>query len=186
MANIIAFTGKMGSGKTTAVNYLADELVKKGYTFERINIKSAIIPSMKRYMSDSIAYLINQFSFDSAEELLSKKPEITRSIMRDFGLMMRELFGENYWVDQYKKLVDESKADYVLTDDIRFLSELNLVRELGQTVVRLIRTGVIHFDTHQSETDLDGLEMETIEAENEEELQRGLDFILKDIPYKSI
>jgi len=84
-----------------------------------------------------------------------------RSILQNFGTdAMKKYFGENVWVDVLKKNAQESKADYVIVPDFRFLCE-----EIGSLSIYVKNDGVVDNDSHRSENELNNFKY-TFEIDN--------------------
>ena len=84
------------------------------------------------------------------EEAKSVYPEV-RKYLQDLGLGAREVFGEDFWVDQALGSVGDDE-DVVVTD-VRFENEARAIKEMGGFLVRIDRPGR-HPHGHRSETEL--------------------------------
>lgn len=93
---------------------------------------------------------INELGWQGAKE---KLPEVRR-LLQVFGTEVgRNMFGENFWVEQAFK--DVHVGDNVVFTDVRFPNEAQAIIEHGGEVWRINRPGVIAHNAHASETSLD-------------------------------
>lgn len=160
---IIAFTGKKGSGKTTASNF-----VRRNYTqTNTLNFKTALIAEMcrnfdktLRVISDDMTSIEGEWGDGSewtVERLFQEKPPIMRALMQNYGTEVRRGDDENHWVKKWKNSVLKSNFN-VVCDDVRFENEFLAVKDLGGTVVRIIRLNQQNTpDSHSSELEMDSL-----------------------------
>jgi len=66
------------------------------------------------------------------------------------------------WITAYKKKVLSLSCDYILTPDVRFPNELQVVQDSGGIVIRMLRAPFGDADQHESETALDAVEYNTL------------------------
>jgi hypothetical protein len=177
---IIAFTGKKGSGKTAAVEYMKQRYMTLGepVRIEKINFKDSLIEEMKEVFPGLLEHFSTTYAM-TIEQIFIEKPEGMRKLMQDYGLMRRK---ENptYWVERWEEKVKQSQANVILTDDVRFQNELDALYNMGASVIQIVRTGLVsHTDTHISETEMESFNVPvSIEAKNLEELHASLDNII--------
>lgn len=158
MKNIykLAFTGKMGAGKTTAA------LEALGIFTEHYGPE------------DSIGYII-QFANPLHQSAVAfHRREKPRTFLQRLGDLARREFGEDVFENIFEENVvalENITAHKIaqnnillLTDDLRFLGEYTLVKELGFSVIRVeasepvreIRLGKAFTNVkHRSETEME-------------------------------
>jgi dephospho-CoA kinase len=164
----VAFSGKICSGKTTAANWLLDN-----------------VPGMVRL---SFASRLKEL----ATELFNMDPKVKdRKLLQDLGAAMRSI-DKNVWINAFEK--QASQYHNIVVDDLRFYNEYTCLRKLGFTIVRLevspetqltrLRdTYPNDYETHlsrfgdQSETDLDNQKFDHV-VTNPEELSVLLQIFL--------
>lgn len=81
------------------------------------------------------------------------------SLLQLIGLGMRQIYGENIWVDRVQKDIRESESvDVLCVPDMRFTNEMEMLRNEGFTCIDIVRNSrVIDRDpNHPSEIGLDG------------------------------
>ena len=163
MTKLLAFTGKMGSGKTTACDYLVSQ---GGYV--KVNFKNALVEEMKERLSDTLEEMADAYSlmgemFD-VDTLFQKKPPLMRALMQNYGTEVRRRDDPDYWTKQYRKRVEEAFAQgyNVVTDDCRFLNEAQTVKSLGGQIIKIERSDITHTGSHQSEMEMDSIVADTI------------------------
>lgn len=85
------------------------------------------------------------------EEAKNVYPEV-RKFLQNLGLGARELFGQDFWVQQALQTKYGIDIDIVVSD-VRFLSEAHAVKEAGGYLIRIDRPGHSAHG-HVSETEL--------------------------------
>jgi Deoxynucleotide monophosphate kinase len=81
-----------------------------------------------------------------------------RRILQWWGTEYRRAQDPDYWTRAWERKVagyDLARVN-VLVDDVRFLNELNVIRNLGGHLVRIDRSGYAAGGNHASEISLDG------------------------------
>lgn len=101
------------------------------------------------------ADLIDALGYEGARKT-KYAPEIRRLLQRLGTEVGRNMFGENFWVEQALKDVspNHSRENFVVTD-CRFLNEARAVAQRGGEVWRISRPGVGPANDHISEVGLD-------------------------------
>lgn len=149
----IAFTGKFGSGKSTAAQYLLGE---KGFTV------------------GSFAARLKEIA-----TIACRMKEKDRELLQKLGSEIRK-DAPNYWVDCLMSKVNSTATDFVI-DDLRYKNELRVLLENDFLVIRIVtdrnerfeRMGIEHpievteTEKHSSETDLDDINL--LEIGNEDQ-----------------
>lgn len=162
---LVLISGKKQSGKNTLA----------GFFVEKSFIEIAFADALKVQLCD---FVFNTFGIDiplnyfydneKKEELVdifySDKTQATiRTLMQKYGQMMKELFGEMYWVN---KVVERLKDNYedidrgIVISDARFIYEIEgIKKELGSLfnihTIRINRGDIENSDPDISETHLD-------------------------------
>jgi len=84
----------------------------------------------------------------------AKENTDARRLLQIYGTEIgREMFGENFWVDQAFKGLEELRQ--IVFTDTRFPNEAQRVKDSGGTVWRITRPGVEAANDHASEHALD-------------------------------
>jgi hypothetical protein len=168
---LIGVSGKKRHGKNTCFTF-ARMLLDEDDNGKPFNVKRVgFADELKRRAR-------NDFGWDGA------KDEKGRELLQRFGVGMRNI-DENYWVRilerdinyEMERKRDRSEAhDVCIVTDVRFSNEAEMIRRLGGTLWRVVRTGVPVIDQHISETALDdwGPFDHIIEAGNLDELLDGV------------
>lgn len=164
MTDIIAFTGKRGSGKDTAAEVLTDI----GY----VNVKFA--GALKAMLKTLLEYA--GADEDMADRMIEGDLKETptdflggntpRHAMQSLGVAFgRECMGDNFWVDILDKKIQA--LDKVVVTDVRFENELELIRKHGGLSLRIERkTADEVVDGHSSETGVDSLDVDMAVSNN--------------------
>jgi len=163
---IIGLSGYAQTGKDT----IADHLVKH-YGFTRVAfadpIREALYklnPKIRLAESSgvSLAHAVDSVGWDSVKVL---SPDVRELLQRMGTEVGREIFGENFWVDQaMQKALQHDKA--VITD-VRYPNELKAVLEASGRVWRVVKDSVKAVNIHPSETSLDDYQFEYIIFNND-------------------
>jgi hypothetical protein len=150
---ILGITGKKFSGKDTLGDYFV-----KNYGYERIAYADALKEAVK-CIFDLDDEQLNGSKKEEIDEFWQKTP---REILQYVGtnLLIPDV-GKNIWVYVVKrkiinKLKQNPNAKFIITD-ARFHNEVNIIKELGGTVLKLKRNVNSNEDTHESETLIDSL-----------------------------
>lgn len=177
---VIGLSGYARSGKDTVADILVNQ---HGYTkmsfaepmreaLYRLNPKIDVAD----VQGISLATAVNGLGW---EQLKGDSPDV-RPLMQRLGTEVgRQMFGENFWVDQaIQRIPDGAKAVFA---DTRFQNEAQAIRELGGKVWRITRPGVGPTNNHISEVDLDNYEFDN-RINNDgalEDLEKSVEFILE-------
>ena len=95
--------------------------------------------------------------------------------MQEIGTEVYRAIDSDYWVNQWKIMVEGMKDNVVvIVDDVRFQNEFDAVKSLGGTVTRIVATNKEKVvDEHQSEKEQEGFECDDeFKASSKEELER--------------
>ena len=83
-----------------------------------------------------------------------------RTMLQWWGTdLRRDVFGKDYWVEKMAARIDQCKALTVITD-VRFLNEAEFVKSRGGIMIRIIGGQSEEGDDHQSETEMDQIEVD--------------------------
>jgi hypothetical protein len=80
-----------------------------------------------------------------------------RRILQWWGTEYRRAEDADYWTKAWGRKVKQFDLEhmYVLVDDVRFINELNVIKEYGGLIVKIERPGFDGANNHASETSLD-------------------------------
>lgn len=152
---LLGVSGYARSGKDTISDCL---VASHGYTkvsfaspmkiaMEKLN------PTIRIPSTGQTLELKDAVDYYGWEELKTLSPDV-RPLLQRFGTEVgREMFGENFWVEQaLDSIPDGAKAVFA---DVRFPNEADAIRNLNGKVWRVIRPGTEAANSHPSETALD-------------------------------
>lgn len=152
--SIIGLSGYARAGKDTVASILRED----GWT--RIafadKLKEAVYQLDPLIEYDITLQELWDSDLDAAqnwEDLKQQYAEVRRMLQRMGTEVGRNLFGENFWVNQGMASIKED-GKYVFTD-CRFPSEAQAVRGHGGVLWRIERPGYGPVNNHPSETSLD-------------------------------
>ena len=157
---IIAFTGKAGSGKNLAASLLPqgleygswDEIAFAG------PLKSMIHVLMGNLTHSHQAYRDHRDGINqpSKEEEIPHLRKSLRQIMQTLGTEWgREMVCDDLWIQCFRASVARIRefcpdANIVVTD-LRFPNEEKCIREMGGTIIRIVRSSRKDVASHKSE-----------------------------------
>lgn len=151
---IIGLNGKAGSGKTTTAKYLINRL---GDRHKIINLSFAT--PLKKLISELFNIPLSSF-YDSKETpIFIGNPGglITpRELMQFIGtdlfrdsITQKWPFIGNVWVNKMKiEIMNNSTADFILIDDVRFKDEAELIKSLHGIIINIYRESKNDFTSH--------------------------------------
>jgi hypothetical protein len=149
------------SGKTT----VARALQQRGYTLMPFaqplrDMLSAMLIGMGM---DSSA--VSYYLFENKEACIPELGVSARHLLRTLGTEWgRDCVKPTIWVDHW--LARASRKSFVVVDDVRFVNEANLIKDLGGQMWRITRPSVEKNTDHVSEGGLDAWEHFTYEIIN--------------------
>lgn len=122
---IIAFTGPMGSGKSTAVKIL------KGLTSDLELVKFA-----------QPLYDIQEYVYSRVGKVYTRPENFIkdRKLLQFLGTEWGRSLSSTLWIDLWKKEVTKVKCltnSIVVNDDLRFDNEAEAVKSLGGIIIKL-------------------------------------------------
>lgn len=152
---LIGFIGKMGSGKTTAADFLVDN-----YKFTKHNFKDGLDDELVELYPTVIGLLTGM----QPEAGIKEKPTsiAIRELKQKHGTDVRRAQDTDYWVKKWIDKYQHMFSDNVCVDDVRFFNEVEAVKRLGGIIVRIQRTDVTDTGEHESETQLDNYEADFV------------------------
>lgn len=140
---IVGLCGYAQSGKDTVAETLVDD-----HSFERIAFADNV-RALAEVLNGFVKSRVSEFGWDEA-----KKNPVIREYLQRVGQGVRDVLGEDSWVDAALRDLKPGRR-YVVTD-VRYPNELEVIRALGGTTVRIARSGVGPINGHVSETAIDG------------------------------
>ena len=163
---IIGLAAKAGGGKDTAGNLIMESLTEKGYTATQISFANPLKDictqlfgwDRDRLQTDA-DYKESNFAYDDCQHLIYEEGSDTpvldpackmlgmnrRVVMQRLGTeAMRRGLHSEIWIIAMKLSImrgDYDIYDYGLLTDCRFINELQFVRDLDGTLIRIDRAG---------------------------------------------
>lgn len=151
---LLGLVGKKRVGKDTLADYLVSH---HHYT------KRAFAAPIKE--ACALLFQVPTSSFEDVcekERVVARHGMSPRTMMQMVGTdMFRKQVHQDFWLRHFVEWYHHSakhQTQNVVVTDIRFQNELDLIKELGGTVVRVVRPGQLEDeDTHVSEQGVDSL-----------------------------
>lgn len=149
---ILGITGQKQSGKDTAADFV--ENAARGWEVVRIGFADALKEEVCKACNIELDFLeANKDKF--------------RTLLQWWGTdFRRNMYGQDYWLKQWMARAVASRAHLVIVPDVRFKNEAELLRQFGAKIFRVVRYGLPD-DQHQSETELNTLEVDEVITNND-------------------
>ncbi len=182
---IIGFAGKAATGKTTAAKHMEPLLDKECTiipmamvlrdeveAFLRAIGAKESVPLVYGCQDDKVRifYVDEQKALAQCpnwphfiaehQEIQDRQGETAitvRRILQWWGTEYRRAEDSDYWTKAWGRKISGYDVDgmHVLVDDVRFINELNVIKEHGGLIVKIERPGFDGANNHASETSLD-------------------------------
>ncbi|MDT8419442.1 MAG: hypothetical protein RQ754_03340 [Desulfuromonadales bacterium] len=182
---IIGFAGKAASGKTTAANRMkevataathvipmAKVLRDEVEAFLRNSGAGEYIPLVYGCQQDKVRtfYIDEQRALSQCEKWMEfvadhsdiqDRPGLTavtvRRLLQWWGTEYRRAQDPDYWTKAWAAKVGQYdlEREHVLIDDVRFINELETIKQQGGLIYKIERPGFDGANNHASETSLD-------------------------------
>lgn len=164
---LIGLGGRLQNGKDVVADRLVAEhgFIKMGMS-DPLNAAMMTLNPIVRYSYQEDGYIGYAEIVDRVGYTDAKKIPEVRRLLQVFGTeVVRNMFGENVWVDLARKRILEMVEDNVsvVLTGIRFENELNLIHSLGGETWWVERPGfpVGSTNSHASEDTLTGDQFQT-------------------------
>lgn len=153
---LIGLCGYARSGKDSAAAVLKDiaDFQKAGFADALREMALALNPAVAPNENEPdglmrYADLVDAITYDEAKKL----PEVRRFLQRLGTEAVRNVFGQDAWVDALRRRLEPlpAKANIVITD-VRYDNEAAYVHEVGGHLWRIVRPGTQAANDHPSET----------------------------------
>lgn len=160
---LIGLAGPIGSGKTTAANYLVND-----YGFREL--------AFARPLKEACAALfgVHPRNFEVPALKRTEIPEwgmTPRHMLQWFGTdVIREHFSEDFLVRRLALDLDKLEHEFVVVSDVRFDNEAELILERGGSIWKLERAqpagATAQASSHKSEAGIDPLFVSVVLSNN--------------------
>jgi len=151
---IIGLSGYARSGKDTVADYLVEHhgFVKLSFATPMRQALYKLDPEIRDMtgLVYSFRQAVDLFGWEDMKTYFPRYRELMQRMGTEVG---REMFGEDFWVEQALKQVERGQ-DVVLAD-VRYQNEALAIQEYFGEVWRVERPGVNPANGHTSENDLD-------------------------------
>jgi phosphomevalonate kinase len=136
---ILGIAGKKQSGKDTFADYIIQNA--RGIVVKR---------SFSDELKNEVAHLLN-----ISRQGIDQEKAYFRPFLQWYGTEWRRAkFGNDYWIKKLEEKVLLSDADIIIIPDVRFANEVDWVRHMGGTVIKIERLGAVNNDPHVSENQI--------------------------------
>lgn len=159
MTLYIGLAGWARSGKDTIANYLVEN-----HGFTRVSFADPMREALLA-LDPNIAFGISSIKLSTLvrlggwDRVKEDSPEVRELLQRMGTEVGRNLFGEDFWVNQAMK--EASKYDKVVFSDCRYKNEALAIEKNKGLIWRVSRPGVSAVNNHDSEKDLNDYEFDS-------------------------
>lgn len=162
--NLIGITGQKRHGKDT----VADYFVKKNYT------KLAYADPLKQICAIAFGFSYEQLHGALKEVKDSRWNMTPRVAMQRVGTdLFRNQIDTNIWINNMKHRIEAQNGN-VVVNDVRFSNEVKLIRDLGGTIIKVVRPNMPNNDKHITEKPIMDYDIEIINDGTVQDLHNKL------------
>lgn len=145
MAPLVGLTGFAQAGKDTFANFLG---------YRRLafadKLKELALACNPRFEDrDGDGYRLRTWVADDGWEYAKSSVSGVREFLQDLGIGVREILGQDTWVEAVFAQYDPSVATVIT--DVRFPNEIAAIKERGGKIIQIVRPGVRAPNNHVSE-----------------------------------
>lgn len=163
MTELIGLSGYAGAGKDEVARILAPNGWQRASFADPLRaalyaLNPMVIGPRLADEPQSLAAMVDVIGWEATKRHGTYGPDVRALLQRMGTEVGRNLFGQDFWVDQAMASLKEG-GRYVFTD-CRFPNEADAIRSRGGRVVRVVRAGVTAVNAHPSETALDGYDFD--------------------------
>ena len=166
---IVGFAGPKQSGKSTGAMVFADNAWDSGLTIRLQGFADLMKVSAARSLgfdrpSDELIELMDSIKLSGTVSLKYIDPHTNtetlhalsgREYLEWYGTEgHRDLFGEEFWVNQLFDSLDQEDVDVLIIPDVRFGDEATEIIKRGGDIIKIARNGQ-EYGEHSSDQDLD-------------------------------
>lgn len=139
-SSVIGLIGHIGSGKTTVANYLVDNYGWSEVSFADPLKQVAMVFKFSEnniYGTQEQKENINKLWGISGREFMQK---FGTEVCRDFIPVVMPTM-KNIWVNIAKRSIERklNEGHNVIVSDIRFSDELDMIRDIGGVIIKIVR-----------------------------------------------
>lgn len=146
MIKLLGLTGKKQSGKSTIA-----EVAEEEFGFTRV----ALAEPLKNFILQCWpAFSPGHLWGDLKEDMVAVYGKSGRQVMQELGTDVLRGYDPDIWVRAMQdeiEFLERMGGGYYIIDDIRFPNEVEMVKEMGGEVWKVVRSGQTEEDGHISE-----------------------------------
>lgn len=150
---ILALSGKIGSGKDTAVECLTEHFLGLDKTVVHLKFANPL----KRACA-IITGMPESDQYHGKGKMIPGLNMTVGEFQQQCGTVLREHINQDIWVNGVLNQIKADPTCVYLISDCRFKNEARKIQELGGIVIRLNRSNIVtdgRDTSHVSETDMD-------------------------------
>lgn len=150
----------MGSGKSVVANHLVE-----AHGFRLVKFAGPLKNMVRTLLRDAgipVGDVERMVEGDLKEAVIPQLGVTPRRLMQTIGGEWgRDCIATDFWVHLTKAAIRTCLAagTSVVVDDMRYPNEMQMILSLGGHCIRIVRPGVAVTEAHQSEGQLDGIQM---------------------------
>lgn len=164
---IIAFTGRIHSGKTTLAKYL----VNMGY--EKVSFADPL-----KKISQELFDFNDEQLYGNLKEVIDPRIGMTpRYVLQYIGTELFRNWNKNFWVEVFQRKHSDPKL--LVLDDVRFDNEEETIHKLGGIVIKVKSHKYEKISNHASEKGIKNYDYKIYNDGTYEELYEALRELLQ-------
>lgn len=140
------------SGKSLAANVLARTSHRMMSFAEPIKRMGAEFFVSLGYEKDEAVALVWAHKERVVPEINATPRHVLQTLGTQWG---RDCISQSIWLDCMRYRIEKEKSYGVVIDDVRFLNEAEMIKNMGGEMWKIIRPSVVNKETHVSEGGLD-------------------------------
>lgn len=154
---LLGLSGYARTGKDTVAHILQDQhgFERKSFAAALKDVAERIDPMTFVESEGTPGFLLDDLvDFGGWEKAKDNNSEVRR-FLQNLGKAVRDVIGEDTWVNAAFRGMDYSDGKRYVFSDVRFPNEMGAIRFVGGRVIRIDRPGYGPVNGHISETALD-------------------------------
>lgn len=153
----IGIGGKKTSGKDTVANIIAKKIKEVNGNAEIVHIATPLKRRVAQFIENREADYVDLSTFDRDKEAakynIGGKNISWREALQKEGALMREIYGEDVWINKMK--FSPVASDVIIVPDIRYANEVKFIQDKGGVLIYIERPSLLNNDKHPSENSVD-------------------------------
>lgn len=142
---IFSLLGRKRSGKDTAAKIIHESLDCNDNKVKYMSFAEPIKDALIDLTGAPLEFFYEQQFKEQPLIIFGSRKFTPRELMVWYGNLMRDKFGNNFWVDKVKKKIQQlgDTVDYLFITDVRFLEETIMLDSIGSKIIYMDRDAIL-------------------------------------------